>query len=551
LVAHPGRKLALLLATAVAIAIPWPINPAGASVSNPGPVHVAFAGSLTINSGIGPIVISGLAGTADGTVDAAGNISLPQASISFPTVTVIFPVIGPTPVTIDASGDWTGTIDPSSGALTLAAPQTTHIDLTGFGLPDPDCPLGPLTLNLTTGTSGTAQGKPYDSSTGIAEIVDGTFSIPAIPDAPLPPGCPDADLINGAVPLPLSGGMSVADFTATFTPVLTSGPTTTPSMLTYTGATTSDFNDPATVSAVLKDSGGTGIASAPVVFTLNGSETCTGTTDSSGTASCSITPAEPAGSYTVDASFAGDPTHQASSASSPFTVTHEETTLDYTGQTQIANGSPATLSGVLKEDGTTPIAGRNVSFTLGSGTGAQSCSGTTDASGNASCTIATASQPSGAGTVTADFAGDTFYLPATAQASTFVIQFLARGSFVIGDQNTGVSSNVTFWGAQWSRLNTLTGGSGPASFKGFATTANPTPPACGGTWTGSPGNSGAPPAGPLPSLMPAFVTSHVTQSGSTVSGDISEIVIVQTNPGYQPSVGHAGTGTVVAVLCRT
>jgi hypothetical protein len=252
----------------------------------------------------------------------------------------------------------------------------------------------------------------------------------------------------------------------------------------------------------------------------------------------------------VKASFAGDPAHQASSASAPFTVTHEETTLAYTGQTQIANGSPATLSGVLKEDGTTPVAGRTVSFTLGSGTGAQPCSGTTDASGSASCTIASASQPSGAGTVTASFAGDPFYLPASAQASTFAIEFLPRGSFVIGDQNAAVSSNVIFWGARWSRLNRLSAGSAPTSFKGFATTENPTPSACGGTWTASTGKSGAPPAGPLPSLMPVLVASHVTKSGSTVSGKITEIVIIQTNPGYQPSLGHAGTGTVVAVLCH-
>jgi hypothetical protein len=432
--------------------------------------------------------------------------------------------------------------------MSLAAPQTTHLDLSA-ALPDTDCPLGPLTLNLTTGASGTAQGKPYDSSTGMAEMVDGTFMVPAIPDGL--PGCPDNALINGAVPLPLAGGMALADFTATITPILTSGPTTTPTTLTYTGATTSNFNDPATVSAVLKDSGGTGIPSAPIVFTLNGSETCTGTTDSSGTASCSITPKEPAGSYTIDASFAGDTTHQATSVSSPFTVTHEETTLDYTGQTLIATGAPATLSGVLKEDGTTPISGRTVAFTLGSGTGAQSCSGTTDASGSASCTIASASQPPGTGTVTASFAGDTFYLPASAQASTFVIGFLARGSFVIGAGNAGMSNSVTFWGPQWSRLNSLSGGSAPASFKGFAAGANSTPPACGGTWTGSPGNSGAPPAGPLPSLMAALVTSHVTKTGAIVSGDISEIVVVQTNPGYQPSVGHAGTGTVVAVVCHS
>jgi hypothetical protein len=51
--------------------------------------------------------------------------------------------------------------------------------------------------------------------------------------------------------------------------------------------------------------------------------------------------------------------------------------------------------------------------------------------------------------------------------------------------------------------------------------------------------------------MAALVTSHVTKTGAKVSGDISEIVVVQTNPGYQPSVGHAGTGTVVAVVCHS
>ncbi len=37
----------------------------------------------------------------------------------------------------------------------------------------------------------------------------------------------------------------------------------------------------------------------------------------------------------------------------------------------------------------TPLAGRALVMTLGSGSTAQSCTGTTDASGNASCTLPT------------------------------------------------------------------------------------------------------------------------------------------------------------------
>jgi len=37
--------------------------------------------------------------------------------------------------------------------------------------------------------------------------------------------------------------------------------------------------------------------------------------------------------------------------------------------------------------------------------------------------------------------------------------------------------------------------------------------------------------------------------GSTISGNTPHIVIVKTNPGYAPNPGHAGTGTVVLVIC--
>lgn len=210
------------------------------------------------------------------------------------------------------------------------------------------------------------------------------------------------------------------------------------SQLTITGgATTSDFHDPVTVAAVLTDNQGP-VPAAPVVFTLNGAETCTGTTDASGVASCSLTPGEPAGTSALAASFAGNATDLGSSATADFVVTREETTLTYTGPAKAANGQPYPASGVLKEDGATPVTGRTVTFTVGSGGSAQSCAGTTDATGRASCTIATVDQPAGATSqpVTAVFAGDAFYQPASA-SGTVNFRYLTGRAF--GLESSGLA----------------------------------------------------------------------------------------------------------------
>jgi hypothetical protein len=49
--------------------------------------------------------------------------------------------------------------------------------------------------------------------------------------------------------------------------------------------------------------------------------------------------------------------------------------------------------------------------------------------------------------------------------------------------------------------------------------------------------------------MGVIVASSITNSGSTISGNTLHIVVVQTNSGYEPNPGHAGTGTVVAQVC--
>lgn len=135
-----------------------------------------------------------------------------------------------------------------------------------------------------------------------------------------------------------------------------------------------------------------------------------------------------------------------------------------------------------------------------------------------------------------------------ATCKTLVFAFApGGGSFVIGDKNAATGTAVTFWGAQWWKLNSLSGGSAPASFKGFA--LNPKQPTCGTGWSTDPGNSTPPPNGPLPAYMGVIVSSTITKSGSQISGDTPHIVVVKTDPGYQPNPGHAGTGTVVAQVC--
>jgi hypothetical protein len=123
------------------------------------------------------------------------------------------------------------------------------------------------------------------------------------------------------------------------------------------------------------------------------------------------------------------------------------------------------------------------------------------------------------------------------------------GNFVIGDRNAVVGNHVMFWGAQWAKYNSLSGGQAPNSFKGFADSTSANPPACGGTWTNDPGNSSGPPAN-IGSDITVIVASSIGQSESAISGNSPELVIVHTDLGYGPDPGHPGTGTVTSIICH-
>ncbi len=115
--------------------------------------------------------------------------------------------------------------------------------------------------------------------------------------------------------------------------------------------------------------------------------------------------------------------------------------------------------------------------------------------------------------------------------------------FAIGDGNSAQNASVEFWGAQWWKDNTVLSGTAPASFKGLALSITWTGQ-CSGTFTTDPGNSVDPPASVDPQIQ-VLVVNSVTKSGDVISGTFNDVDLVNTDPGYGPNPGHAGTGTVV------
>jgi len=49
--------------------------------------------------------------------------------------------------------------------------------------------------------------------------------------------------------------------------------------------------------------------------------------------------------------------------------------------------------------------------------------------------------------------------------------------------------------------------------------------------------------------MAVIAASSAAKSGSAITGSTPHIVIVRTSPGYAPSPGYVGTGTVVSQVC--
>ncbi|HNJ24270.1 MAG TPA: PKD domain-containing protein, partial [Microthrixaceae bacterium] len=170
--------------------------------------------------------------TITGTIDGAGNISVPQSGVVFPPayVPVLNPLDGITYVVtakVIPTAAATGILDPISGSANLQV--KLRVGLTGApaGVDlGATCSIGsdavPLTLNLTTGSSGGAFGTRYNTTTGQATMIDAAFTVPGAT------GCPIGllnlnDIINQQMKIPSPSGQNLASIKGQTTPVFAKG----------------------------------------------------------------------------------------------------------------------------------------------------------------------------------------------------------------------------------------------------------------------------------------------------------------------------------------
>ncbi|MDZ4825589.1 MAG: Calx-beta domain-containing protein [Actinomycetota bacterium] len=148
---------------------------AAADVTRAGPITLTLSdGALETPTGL---TLAPIAGTLPGTIDAAGRITIPAAAISFVDFAVPGTPVGDVSVSVVPTGDFTGTVNPDTGAMTISGGFTTLLSVADLGANG--CPLGPVTLRWTTApVHGGA--TPYNPATGAAVLVEDTFFVPAI-----------------------------------------------------------------------------------------------------------------------------------------------------------------------------------------------------------------------------------------------------------------------------------------------------------------------------------------------------------------------------------
>jgi hypothetical protein len=210
-------------------------------------------------------------------------------------------------------------------------------------------------------------------------------------------------------------------------------------------AASGDHGDVTVVTGTLTNAAtAQGLAGETVGFVLDGTEGCAGTTNGTGVAMCSLTPGQAAGTYALVGSFAGAGPLKPSTGSATFTVLREQTSLRYTGATEAVNGQPLSVAARLTTDdpsATAPLGAERIAFTIGTGGTAQTCHGTTSATGLATCTIGVLSQPPGVEKLTASFSGDPSYLPATVMTSVAV----KTATTTLGTPTSSTTLGIGYW----------------------------------------------------------------------------------------------------------
>ena len=148
-----------------------------------------------------------------GSVDGTGAVALPQSEINFPDATITVPGLGNITVRILARSDGTGSLDAFRGDA--IASVSLDVNLIHSFLPV-GCGIRPIDLTVTTGTSGTLTGVPYDQALGTATYVSNDSVVPGSSNCGLLGG-----LIDAQIGLPAAAGVNKTELNAQFSPIFT------------------------------------------------------------------------------------------------------------------------------------------------------------------------------------------------------------------------------------------------------------------------------------------------------------------------------------------
>lgn len=402
--------------------------------------HAALAADPSVNLSLsGSSVADGAPVTMTATVSSAAGV--PSGTIGFFDAASPGPALGQ--VTLLPSGS-----NSSTGSVTVTLPSRSY---SVYALYTPD--LAAFFIGLTVPVSSQAQPltvgtvlpipRPTQVILAAPTDVDSTSpvtltaTVSEIPPGGIPTGTVQfTDTITG-LPIPLgdvvldshgvaqlvipnlsagphqiiaSYGGSALDSPSSSLPVIsTSHPPVDVTVTTVTDVVVSPSpiaaGDTVTITATITQTGA-GAPAQPtgrVTFTsdsVHGTNVFLGSTDL-GTAPDGLTAASnqaiirvsgwQAGDYSITASYFGDLYDKKSDAAIPLSVfpPRPGTVVDYTGDTEVVFGHTATLGARITDHPGAPLAGRSVTFTLGT----QSCTGTTDAAGDAACTLVVTQDP--------------------------------------------------------------------------------------------------------------------------------------------------------------
>lgn len=208
-------------ALSLTLAVTGTISRAGANVATAGTVAVSMDVSLVTPTLTLPAFAT--TSTATATIRADGSFTVPRPGIAFQPVTLSLgspPALGDVNVSLVASSDFTGAVDPTTSTELLAGRVEMLWSQTGTMT---GCPVGPFDVQLTTKSPGA---RPYASSSGTATMVDGNFAIDALKSGT--PGCAGLEsLINSTLSLPITTTTTTDSSTTTTSTTTTSTTTTT------------------------------------------------------------------------------------------------------------------------------------------------------------------------------------------------------------------------------------------------------------------------------------------------------------------------------------